>query len=353
MMARANIPEDIRYKVWTAAFKTATLLDGLLPIEMGGVTASRYLHWCGKNPGFAKHLRTWGEAGTVKTKTDTTPKVKDRGIPCMFVGCALDHPEDTYRMWNPETGGVHQTRDAIWMKRMFYEKKNRPNEIITQHDDIIFKAPAIPEAGKGDVAEAETVVEETENEAAIEETENEPRRSERTSQPTQRLIEEATLHAAKYEVALTQAEIKHYAAMQQFPEGESAPGELACVGAGIGGGFVNTKELHVMKYDQAINGPDKEKWKQAVQEEHERMVTHGVFKTVPKDEVPIGAKVLSSAWAMKKKANGTCRARLNARGYEQIDGEHYDENEKFAPVVSDVAIHIVLIMIAMTHYKME
>jgi hypothetical protein len=56
---------------------------------------------------------------------------------------------------------------------------------------------------------------------------------------------------------------------------------------------------------------------------------------------------------MKKKANGTHRARLNARGHEQIDGEHYDENEKFAPVASDVAIHIVLIMIAMTGWWAE
>jgi hypothetical protein len=83
------------------------------------------------------------------------------------------------------------------------------------------------------------------------------------------------------------------------------------------------------------------------------MVTHGAFKTVPKDKVPTGAKVLSSTWAVKKKANGTCRARLNARGYEQIDGEHCDENEKFAPIVSDVAIHIVLIMIAMTGWWAE
>jgi NaMN:DMB phosphoribosyltransferase len=123
--------------------------------------------------------------------------------------------------------------------------------------------------GKGDVAEVETAaIEETENEAAIEETENAPRRSERTSQPTQRLIEEATLHAAKCEVALTQAEIKCHEATQQLPEGEFAPGEMACAGAGTGGGFVNTKELHVLKCDQATNGPDKEKWKQAVQEEH-------------------------------------------------------------------------------------
>jgi hypothetical protein len=29
-------------------------------------------------------------------------------------------------------------------------------------------------------------------------------------------------------------------------------GELNLIGAGIGGGFVNTKELHVMKYKEAM-----------------------------------------------------------------------------------------------------
>jgi hypothetical protein len=40
MMAGANVPEDIRYKVWTAAFKMATLLDGLIPVEIEGKIAS-------------------------------------------------------------------------------------------------------------------------------------------------------------------------------------------------------------------------------------------------------------------------------------------------------------------------
>jgi hypothetical protein len=69
--------------------------------------------------------------------------------------------------------------------------------------------------------------------------------------------------------------------------------------------------------------------------------------------VPYGAKVLASTWAMKKKVNGTHRARLNARGYEQIDGEHYDEDAKFAPVVSDATIHIILILIVMAGWWAE
>jgi Reverse transcriptase (RNA-dependent DNA polymerase) len=47
------------------------------------------------------------------------------------------------------------------------------------------------------------------------------------------------------------------------------------------------------------------------------------------------------------------RARLNARGYEQVNGEHYDEDSKFAPVVSDATIHIVLILIIMAGWWAE
>ena len=58
-------------------------------------------------------------------------------------------------------------------------------------------------------------------------------------------------------------------------------------------------------------------------------------------------------WAMKKKANGTHCARLNARGYEQIDGEHYDENAKAAPVVNDATIKIVFILMIMARWYSE
>jgi hypothetical protein len=52
------------------------------------------------------------------------------------------------------------------------------------------------------------------------------------------------------------------------------------------------------------------------------MVKTQVWRAVPKKDVPRSAKVMSSTWAMKKKSNGTYCARLNARGYEQVDGVH-------------------------------
>jgi hypothetical protein len=58
-----------RFKIWKEAMKTATLLDGLLIIEiLDGQAKTRFEQAFGTNPKFANHLWTWGEAGAVKTK---------------------------------------------------------------------------------------------------------------------------------------------------------------------------------------------------------------------------------------------------------------------------------------------
>jgi hypothetical protein len=119
LMAKANLPMKVRYKVWKEAFKMATLLDGLPVITVGGKTDTRYVLWCGKNPKFSQHLKTWGEAGTVKMHKQGTPKIADRGAQCMMIGYATDHEGGCYQMWDPQTGGVHESRDVILMRQMF------------------------------------------------------------------------------------------------------------------------------------------------------------------------------------------------------------------------------------------
>ena len=67
------------------------------------------------------------------------------------------------------------------------------------------------------------------------------------------------------------AEMNSYAALAA-----ANCGEIQAVGAGIGGGFEHTSELKVMKYEEAINSPDKEGWKAEIKNEHRRMQKHGV-----------------------------------------------------------------------------
>jgi hypothetical protein len=115
--------------------------------------------------------------------------------------------------------------------------------------------------------------------------------------------------------------------------------EILTEGAGIGGGFTYTSELIPMTYDEAME-KDPVGWGKAVDGEHDRMKEHVVFEAVPRNEVPKNAKILTSTWAMKNKADGTKRARLNATGYEQKVGEHYDETSISSPVVNEASIFI-------------
>jgi hypothetical protein len=148
ILGRANIPFAIRHLLWRKAIKTATLLDGLQVIELDGAEATRYVHWNNKNLDFAQHLRTCEEAGAVKLKTKMTPKLSNRGAMCMMVGYTLDHPGETYRMWDPRTKNVHVTRDVIWLRRMYYDPGVVPEEIGENRTVIDANLPTA-EAGEG------------------------------------------------------------------------------------------------------------------------------------------------------------------------------------------------------------
>ncbi len=74
---------------------------------------------------------------------------------------------------------------------------------------------------------------------------------------------------------------------------------------------------------------------------------------MPMEDVPPGAKILTSTWAMKKKSNGKFRARLNCRGYEQVPGIHYDEKSIASPVVSFITIRIALILMLVGNMRGE
>jgi hypothetical protein len=102
-----------------------------------------------------------------------------------------------------------------------------------------------------------------------------------------------------------------------------------------------------MKYSAAIGGPDGDTWKEEIKNEHERMKKHGVFKEVKRQDVPAEVKIIDSTWACKKKGNGTLRGRLNARGFRQIEGQHYDNASISAHVINVMTIRIIMTIMIM------
>ena len=112
-------------------------------------------------------------------------------------------------------------------------------------------------------------------------------------------------------------------------------------------GFTHTSELKVMKFKEAMAGLDKKKWETAVEEEHNKFEKYRVFENVKMEDVPIDAKVMTLTWAMKKKASGVYRARVNVRGYEQVEGIHYKGDDIASPVANEMTIRIVMTLAIM------
>ena len=45
----------------------------------------------------------------------------DHGVTGMFLGYNNNSGDDVYRVWNPDTKRIQNTRDIIWLKMMFYQ----------------------------------------------------------------------------------------------------------------------------------------------------------------------------------------------------------------------------------------
>ena len=133
------------------------------------------------------------------------------------------------------------------------------------------------------------------------------------------------------------------AALSDYQDATSYNGDFVLVGT-IGGGFGNTSELRPIKFKEAMQGKDKEEWKKAAMEEHRKFQQYQVVAPESRKSIPKDVKILTSTWAMKKKANGVFRARLNARGFEQVDGKHYQSHDISAPVTNDMTIRIIFVL---------
>jgi hypothetical protein len=77
------------------------------------------------------------------------------------------------------------------------------------------------------------------------------------------------------------------------------------------------------------------------------MLANKVFEVVLQKDLPLGTKLIDSVWAMKKKSYGTLRGRMNARGFKQDEGQHYNGTTISSPVTNSATIRVVLTFMIM------
>ena len=126
----------------------------------------------------------------------------------------------------------------------------------------------------------------------------------------------------------TSAEINYLSSIQDLDRLE-----ILVVGAGIGSRYSSTKELHPMKYKEALRTSDGEEWKKKFKKEHKQMRKNKVWIPFKISDLPKNTKVIDSTWACKKKSNRTLRGRITARGFKQKEGLHFNSSSLSLPVM--------------------
>jgi hypothetical protein len=252
----------------------------------------------------------------------------------LFVGYADEHAGNCYRMYNPVTSGVNVTRDVIWSGRMCFTNENcektkvLPVIALPITNDVTNEDLSVTEVIKivfpnslgREGMEAVAKTDSPSKEGWVTVTTKKGGQSippgrydPATGKTVSWNVTASEVDVATETEALVVKDTGYYDMFNVVDLDEvlllamhhMQSSEFANVGAGVGGGFENTKELKVMNYKEAINGPDGVRWQAEVENEYQRMVANKVFEVVLRNDFQAGTTIIDSVWAMKKKSNGT------------------------------------------------
>jgi len=114
MMEQAKMAMKMRDNLWAEATRTATYLANLTPHSANDKMMSSDQLWYGFEPKGYKYLRPFGQVGYVAYRGKFQSKFAPRSHKGVMVGYAESSSRDTYRMWNPDTNNIIETRDVKW-----------------------------------------------------------------------------------------------------------------------------------------------------------------------------------------------------------------------------------------------
>ena len=94
-----------------------------------GHTEPSYREFFKKDLASAPHMHQFGEMGVIKVTKDIKGKLKNRGIPVMYLGRARSHNSDTSRFLNVATKLVTISRDVIWLHEVYGDYTHRRDKV--------------------------------------------------------------------------------------------------------------------------------------------------------------------------------------------------------------------------------
>lgn len=102
-------------------------------------------------------------------------------------------------------------------------------------------------------------------------------------------------------------------------------------------------------FSEAVNGSESKQWKAAISEELESLKEKGVFR--PITHIPHGISPIGSRWVFTIKSDGRFKAKLVAKGFNQIQG--IDFFDTYAPTLRMDSLRILLAVAAFQNWEIH
>jgi hypothetical protein len=138
MLQNAQLPQDIRQKLWAEAAQHAT--DLINSICTSTNKQPPYFQLFQENPPYHNHLHTFGElCAILDTHRPIKAKDKNRGLIALYIGRARDHSLGTHRFYNINTKRISLNRNVrflqIFYPQYFTPTNNNPFHPLSQDDE--------------------------------------------------------------------------------------------------------------------------------------------------------------------------------------------------------------------------
>lgn len=293
-------------RLWAEAVNTAVYLKNRSPAAALDNNTTPYEMWTGRKPDLS-HIRLFGSPAMVHIPKVKRNKWDKKSNMLQLVG----YSENTkgYRLYDRDSHKITVARDVVVMERL----KNDTSEIVVEERE--------PEK---DIENYTTV--KSENSESIEENQ-----SISVDDPTYVVSDSSSDQDGDYSECLT-ADDEMVATQIDVV---TQRGKRVCRAPeryGFSNMCVEDLTSEPISLHDALSGPEKDQWYNAMQEELQSFRDNDTWELVDR---PTAGTVVKNKWVFKKKCDSSgivrYRARLVAKGFSQIKGMDY--NETFSPVL--------------------
>ena len=357
MMIAANLVKSIRELLWHEAVNCANDLENISASSIRDKFPSEMM--TGKQSKLHPMLQPFGRIAYVTIRQKFKATWKEKSVKHIVVGYAKNHSSDTYRMYNPVTKKVSETRDVgTW---------GEWNRIDPKSDMSVFvKDPALLIETMGlEIQEfTETFAPPDPDRHLIpdDSTDSEAGRK----KPGEQITSEPDKSQDKLATGKESSENKARKLERELKKLDSSWNPIAkpsmdkaTIIVEDDDGVDVEKEVHFVfntelmtdhgdpkTFRQAMLLPDAVHWKDASGNEAMNFIKRGSWRKILREDVrDKGGKIIGTRWVYKKKdeQDGSVRykGRIVSLGYMQIPGVDYTKS--FSPVGNDTSVRVIIV----------